>query len=85
MNTRVSMAILGLATALAVAGCGGSGSSYDSPATPMQPSSLGFTSWSKQTVYAQSESGAPTDTDGLMFAFDGDDNPDAYNDLLPTT
>jgi hypothetical protein len=81
MKTQNRLIALACLAAL-IAGCGGGGgASYEAPPTPMQPAS--FTNWSKQEVFAKSESALPTETETLVFTFDGDDNPDAYTDLLP--
>jgi ABC-type glycerol-3-phosphate transport system substrate-binding protein len=81
---KTQMRALALIGAVAViAGCGGgSSSSYETPPVATQPAS--FTSWSKQEVFAKAETATPTETEPLMFNFDGDDNPDAYAELLPT-
>jgi hypothetical protein len=87
---RFSLLSATLVAALAAAGCGGGGAntmqSYNPP-TPPAPPPVGesFTNWSKTAVFALPEKGAPVIMDSLVFNFDGDDNLDAYADLLPAT
>jgi hypothetical protein len=98
MNRKLQLLIIGLAAAFAATGCGGGGGDrmgYQSPTpTPMPaptptptppppPSGEGFTEWSKVGVFMQPENIAPVVMDTLVFNFDGDDNPNAYSDLLP--
>lgn len=90
MTTRKLLFLpLILATAFAVAGCGGSsdGDAPTPPAPPPPPPQLGesFTTWSKNGVFAKDADGDPEIMDELVFNFDGNDNPDAYADLLPPT
>lgn len=66
-------------------GCGSNNRSYDSGSVAPQPASLGFTQWSKQFVYAQTDASTPIETEMLSFNFDGDEDPNAYLDLLPPT
>lgn len=94
---RLSPLSLALATALLVVGCGGGSSGYNDepppvaaapPANPpadppTQPTGESFTEWSRNGVFAKPADGAPEIMDELVFNFDGDDNPDAYSDLLP--
>jgi hypothetical protein len=88
-----------LVTALTLAGCGGSSSGEDAsysppvnaappapaptPAPTPEPVGESFTDWSKNGVFAKDADGAPEIMDDLTFYFDGNDNPDAYSDLLP--
>jgi hypothetical protein len=81
---RTSVVVVTLAAAFTAAGCSGGGGYESQTVPPPTSTQISFTNWSKQTVYGQSENATPTDLDGLTFAFDGDDNADAYSDLLPT-
>ncbi|HYM36048.1 MAG TPA: hypothetical protein VET48_11665 [Steroidobacteraceae bacterium] len=96
MNSRkFCLLVIGLATAFAVAGCGGGSSEAPSTALmppPPPPTVTGesFTNWSKVAVFAKPEDGKPIDMPlddkGILTVnFDGDDNSNAYADLLPTT
>jgi len=92
MNTR-SLLPLAIA-ALVVSGCGGGSDGYSesqSPVVvtpppappPVQPTGESFTDWSRNGVFAKAPDGEPEVMDDLAFNFDGDDNPNAYSDLLP--
>jgi hypothetical protein len=98
MNTlKISLLSVALVAALAAAGCGGGGSGSTAgvpaptptptpaptPTPTPPPTGEGFTGWSKTSVFALPEAGAPVIMDELVFSFDGDDNPTAYSDLLP--
>lgn len=86
-----------LVMALTLAGCGGSSGGNDAeisppvnaappapPPTPApEPVGESFTQWSRDGVYAKDADGEPEIMDDLTFNFDGNDNPDAYSDLLP--
>jgi len=80
-----ALCILSLATAFAVAGCGGGGDHGSSmpPQSASPTPAINFTSWSKQTVFSQAEMSTPVETDDLTFNFDGDADPAAYVDVLP--
>jgi hypothetical protein len=93
MNRKHFLLSISLAIAFAVVGCGGGGDrmGYQQPAPmpmptppPPTPTGEGFTNWSKVGVFMQSENSAPVIMDTLVFNFDGDDNPNAYSDLLPS-
>jgi hypothetical protein len=76
--------VLACVTTLTVAGCDSNHrQSYSAPA-PAQIQTANFTHWSKQEVFAKPETALPTESEDLVFNFDGDNNPDAYTDLLPT-
>jgi hypothetical protein len=87
MKTQTRTFICTLTAAFAVAGCGGGG--YDEPPPqpqpqpPTQPQAESFTDWSKNGVFAKPAEGAPENMDTLVWNFDGDDNPNAYSELLP--
>jgi predicted small lipoprotein YifL len=76
----------------AMSGCGGGGGGYGGNGTPPPPvanpppgtpsASVGFTSYSKQ-MQAIAEYELPWDVDAVSFSFDGDQDPAAYDDLLP--
>src|SRR5215831_256100 len=98
MNRKLLLLSLGLATAFAVVGCGGGGDrmGYQPPMPtptpaptptptppPPAPTGEGFTNWSKVGVFNLPENSDPVIMDTLVFNFDGDDNPNAYSDLLP--
>jgi hypothetical protein len=74
-------------------GCGGGGGNAgggnDAGAPPpasnppaTTPADVGFTSYSKQ-MHAVAENDQPWDVDTVTFTFDGDQDPHAYDDLLP--
>ena len=52
------------------------------PPPPQTPAAVGFTSYSKE-MQAASEDSVPWDVEGVTFTFDADDNPAAYDDVLP--
>jgi hypothetical protein len=84
MTTRQLTLLCVSLAALAAAGCGGGG--YDEPQPqqpPQQPQAESFTDWSKNDVFAKPAEGAPENMDTLVWNFDGDDNPNAYSELLP--
>ena len=86
MNKRqLALCTTSLAAAFAVAGCGGGGDhSSTTPQQSTQPTpAINFTSWSKQSVFGQSEMSTPVELEDLKFNFDGDDDPAAYVDVLP--
>jgi hypothetical protein len=74
--------------------CGGGGEGYGSggsagaapppvanpPAST--PAAIGFTSYSKQ-MHAIAENEQPWDVETVSFTFDSDQDPNAYDDLLP--
>lgn len=75
-----------------VSACGGGGGGYASggaappPVTNPQPSTpapVGFTSYSKQ-MHAIAENDQPWDVEAVSFTFDSDQDPNAYDDLLPS-
>ena len=91
-NRKRFVSSLALAAALAAAGCGGGGGDQmyaPTVPTPTPPTSTpvaeSFTNWSKTGVFAQPENAAPIAMDTLVFSFDGDENPNAYAELLPPT
>jgi hypothetical protein len=84
MNTsKVVLLTLSAFIAAAMSGCsGGNDSMPQSDATP-QPRGEGFTAWSKSAVFNAPAEGAPVVMDSLSFNFDGNDDPNAYAELLP--
>lgn len=88
MKLKLASAMLVLGCA--VAGCGGGGkgaspspSPSPSPETPAPaPTSVDFTAFSK-SIMAAGEQASPSEVESVTFKFDDDDNPAAYDDLLP--
>ena len=69
----------------ALAGCGGSDYDMATPTPPATPQAESFTNWSKTGVFTKPAEGVPENMDTLVWNFDGNDNPDAYSELLPPT
>jgi hypothetical protein len=89
MKSQLKILALAL-VASAATGCGGGGGGYgdkqspaaSNPGTTPPPAAVGFTSFSKQ-VLATGEHEQPRELDAVTFTFDGDQDPAAYDDLLP--
>lgn len=73
--------------------CGGGGEGHGSSSAgvapppvadppPSTPGTVGFTSYSKQ-MHAIAENDQPWDVETVSFTFDSDQDPNAYDDLLP--
>jgi hypothetical protein len=87
MKTRNLTLLCTLTASFALAGC--NGGDYkpmeEQPQQPTQPKAESFTDWSKNGVFAKPAEGAPENMDTLVWNFDGNDNPNAYSELLPPT
>jgi hypothetical protein len=92
MKSLLKVLALALTASAAITGCGGGGGGYGgnqaqpvgNPGTAPPPAAVGFTSFSKQ-VLATDEREAPREVDMVTFTFDGDQDPTAYDDVLPPT
>jgi len=98
MKSQFSVLAMALLATTGIGGCGGGGgnggggsqapiagappSPPPPPASPPAPTPVGFTSYSKQ-MYADNEMSTPWDIESVEFTFDGDEDPTAYDDLLP--
>ncbi len=94
MKSQYRVLLFAVFIAGAMSGCGGGGGGYGdggattpppaamNPPPSAPPASVGFTSYSKQ-MQAVAESELPWDVDTVTFTFDGDEDPAAYDDLLP--
>jgi len=78
-----SLLLLGSVVALAMTGCSGGGDAPTPGYSPTQPKSESFTSWSKSAVFTKPAESTPEVMDTLVFSFDGNDDPNAYTELLP--
>lgn len=52
------------------------------PSAPAPAASVGFTAWSKQ-MQTGGERDAPWPLENVTFSFDGDQDPAAYDDIMP--
>lgn len=62
-----------------IAGCGGN---RHDPAPPA-PAATQFTSIVKQVLVVPADTGTPIEVNTLMIAYADDNNPAAFNDVLP--
>jgi hypothetical protein len=72
--------VLAVGVAAVLVGCGGGGSSEVVMPTvaPVQ-----FTALAKQVLVASADSSAPVEVGNLNIAFGDDENPQAFDDVLP--
>lgn len=85
MKLKCASAVLVIACA--IGGCGGGGSKGGAAPSPQPPAaaptSVDFTAFSK-SVMSSGEQSSPSEVESITFKFDADDNPSAYDDLLPS-
>jgi len=83
-HPKTILMVFGSLIALAMSGCGGGGGGDSSQGySPPQARAEGFTAWSKNDVFAKSAETTPVAMDSVNFNFDGNDDPNAYVELLP--
>ena len=83
---KKSQLVLLLAGAtISLAGCSAGSDSPISNDSPPRAQAEGFTHWSKSTVFNKPADSTPEIMDTLVFNFDGNDDPNAYAELLPPT
>ncbi len=83
---RLRMALLAMATSIAVAGCGGGSSSpppeEPPPPPPPPPAAIDFTTFVTDQFAATADDTDPEPVDDTDFEFNDEDNPDAFSGLL---
>ena len=72
--------VLLVASVSMLAGCGGS---KNSPPAMQPNSSVQFTALAKQVLAAPADTAAPVEVAGLNIAYGDDENPQAFDDVLP--
>lgn len=94
LRLLVPLAVIG--AGLGLAGCSGgsdgnmtsstpppSSTTPGSTVTPPAPQATDFTVFVKQQVAATSETSSPVDINSTNFTFEDEDNPAAFDDVLP--
>jgi hypothetical protein len=94
MKSRTTRFCVMVLVACGVGACGGGGEGYGGGGSsgaaqppvanppPSTPAAVGFTSYSKQ-MHAIAENDQPWDVETVSFTFDSDQDPNAYDELLP--
>ncbi|MEP7098329.1 MAG: hypothetical protein ABI748_11750 [Dokdonella sp.] len=85
-RSTLVLGILGLASAFALAGCGGSNSNSSNtppppPPPPPPPATTSLTDFVHSQLAATSDTTQPVDINGITFTFPDDSNPAAFNDV----
>ena len=78
---RIGMA--GLVAAASLAACHGGNDSVYTPPTPPPPQGVSFTAFATQAFNASANS-SPAGVTGVVFTFDADNNPAAFDTLIMT-
>ncbi len=79
--------IIGMVSAFALAGCGGSNSNSSNtppppPPPPPPPATTSLTDFVHSQLAATSDTTQPVDINGITFTFPDDNNPAAFNDVV---
>lgn len=72
--------VLLVASVSMLAGCGGS---KNSPPAMQPNTSVQFTALAKQVLAAPADTAAPVEVTNLNIVFGDDENPQAFDDILP--
>ncbi|MDP9199003.1 MAG: hypothetical protein M3O07_07300 [Pseudomonadota bacterium] len=81
---RLRVVMLAMAASITVAGCDGSSSrSPPPPPPPPPPTTVDFTSFVIDQFAATADDTESEPVDDTDFAFNDQDNPDAFSELLP--
>lgn len=81
-TSRLRVVMLAMAASITVAGCDGS-SSRSPPPPPPPPTTVDFTSFVIDQFAATADDTESEPVDDTDFAFNDQDNPDAFSELLP--